>query len=1519
MPSTEWFAMPPRFARPKFSLFVVGLITGLAFLALAGAAVRAGAQTIYTCSTATPSSNCALAVAGGTVSATTPAGLSSSTLTVSGATGPISSVQLVLQGVTSSIALWSGANPDNQNVYNSLCFSSFVLEDPAGNKLALLGATGSQACTDALSGADITIKDGATVAPPYNVANGAGAWPATGSTTVAPSSYWDSFDIVPLYDSAPGDLAQTDGSVTLTSKFTGAEANGTWTLHLADSDILIDYPDYVTDPVSITGWQLIITYSTLPATTTTISSSLNPSYTASPNNTTTLTATVTSGGQGVGGGTVTFTANSSPISCTGGNQTVSGGTATCTAAFSAEGNYSIGASYSGSGSYAPSSGGNLNQLVTNHTTNPSGDTYCNPGNLPTTGGTSTETIYPSYIQIPNTVTQSVGSVSVQLNGLQSSNGTSGAVSSTSFLLVAPGQTNNLDFLSHGVTAVPQPSVDVTFADNNPLVPNGEGENGGVCNGGSGPNCALQNNTTYGPTDDAQTADSFITQSGSPAPPSPNYPLPFGGTNAETFEQAFNGAPAAGNWLLYVENDSGLPLSLSGGWCIDLTLNTGAPTTTTVTSTKDPDFTGNQVSFTATVQTGGNPVTTGSVTFLDNGEPPTGGNNVITLNGAGQAVFTTSQLTEGDHKISASYGGNSGYNPSQNYVWQREDDTTAVSGVSGNAAQFCNTGAVLTAEGQTGAFTPNPSNIFVNNLPGTVKTVSLTLDNFYTFSDQIYQIESMVAGPTGAALDFFSSSGASNTVLSSGNYVFTDSASSDVPQTAFGPGSYKPTSYTNIDNTADSFFASASPYYTPPSTFDYAQPHSPAFTFADVFGNTNPNGTWSLYFDQLLHGSAAGAQNGWCLNFTENAPTVSVVVPSTQTFAQGQQNASFTVDVDSTGPGSTGDPTGGSNPMTVTDPLISAFTYSNSSGTGWSCSANGQLVTCTNDSSVSDGQEYPELTIDVNVGSTASGSYPNSVGVSGAGVGPTLSNNETITVLANTTTSASNAEGEYGLPAIPLQATVTSSSGTVNSGSVTFTLFSGPNQVGTSTSGAVSNGVVGVLYTLPPGAPPGSYTIQAVYSGSSTFAGSSDNTHTLTMAQAPTTTSASNATTNYSSSPQSVSLSATVTSPVGTVNAGTVTFTVLNGSTPVGTATTSGTVSSGSASVSYTLPAATHIGSYTIQAAYNGSTDFAGSSNNAHTLTVAPSIGSCTTANPNPNPNPVSFAAVGDFNGDCKSDILWRNTGTQQVYEWLMNGTTFTGSGSPGSLTSGWVIQNVGDFNADGKADILWRNSTTGEVVIWLMNGTTMTSSTSLGNVSSDWSIAGVGDFNGDGYADILWQNTSGELYLWLMNGTTIAGGGRISNVSSGWNVAGIGDFNGDGDADILWRNSTTGQVYVWLMNGTTIASMGSPGTPSSDWSIAGVGDFDGNGTSDILWRNSTTGQAYIWFMNGTTFPSSGSIAFVTSDWSIQGVGDYDGSGRAGILWRNSTSGQVYVWLMNGTTLTSTGSPGTPVAAWQIAP
>ena len=100
---------------------------------------------------------------------------------------------------------------------------------------------------------------------------------------------------------------------------------------------------------------------------------------------------------------------------------------------------------------------------------------------------------------------------------------------------------------------------------------------------------------------------------------------------------------------------------------------------------------------------------------------------------------------------------------------------------------------------------------------------------------------------------------------------------------------------------------------------------------------------------------------------------------------------------------------------------------------------------------------------------------------------------------------------------------------------------------------------------------------------------------------------------------------------------------------------------------------------------------------AATVPVSQAIGTCTTANPNPNPNPASFAAVNDFNGDCRSDLLWQNSSSGEVFLWFMNGTTFANSGSIGSPTFDWVIQGVGDFNGDGKADILWRNSSTGEV------------------------------------------------------------------------------------------------------------------------------------------------------------------------------------------------------------------------------
>ncbi|GAB4542350.1 MAG: hypothetical protein Tsb0014_35020 [Pleurocapsa sp.] len=134
--------------------------------------------------------------------------------------------------------------------------------------------------------------------------------------------------------------------------------------------------------------------------------------------------------------------------------------------------------------------------------------------------------------------------------------------------------------------------------------------------------------------------------------------------------------------------------------------------------------------------------------------------------------------------------------------------------------------------------------------------------------------------------------------------------------------------------------------------------------------------------------------------------------------------------------------------------------------------------------------------------------------------------------------------------------------------------------------------------------------------------------------------------------------------------------------------------------------------------------------------------------------------TGDFNGDGKTDILWRNevTGVNKV--WLMNGTTriltFDDFSLPSVKNLDWDIKGTGDFNGDEKPDLLWRNEVTGVNKVWLMDGTTRIESISLDTVANtDWDLKGAGDFDDDGMTDLLWSNDcTGKNSIWLMDGTT---------------------------------------------------------------------------------------------------------------------------------------------------------------------
>ena len=57
-----------------------------------------------------------------------------------------------------------------------------------------------------------------------------------------------------------------------------------------------------------------------------------------------------------------------------------------------------------------------------------------------------------------------------------------------------------------------------------------------------------------------------------------------------------------------------------------------------------------------------------------------------------------------------------------------------------------------------------------------------------------------------------------------------------------------------------------------------------------------------------------------------------------------------------------------------------------------------------------------------------------------------------------------------------------------------------------------------------------------------------------------------------------------------------------------------------------------------------------------------------------------------------------------------------------NVPSPWTIVGTGDYDGDGKADILWRNTATGDTYLYLMNGLGVTSEGYLPNVPTDWAV-----------------------------------------------------------------------------------------------------------------------------------------------------------------------------------------------------
>ena len=284
-------------------------------------------------------------------------------------------------------------------------------------------------------------------------------------------------------------------------------------------------------------------------------------------------------------------------------------------------------------------------------------------------------------------------------------------------------------------------------------------------------------------------------------------------------------------------------------------------------------------------------------------------------------------------------------------------------------------------------------------------------------------------------------------------------------------------------------------------------------------------------------------------------------------------------------------------------------------------------------------------------------------------------------------------------------------------------------------------------------------------------------------------------------------------------------------------------------------------------------------------------------------------ARNDFNGDGRSDVLWRNDNG-----WF---TTWTANAAGGfasndanhfhDIPTAWQVVGTGDFDGDGRADVAWRNAD-GSFTNWLSqaNGTFVSNDANAWAViPTTWHVDGVGDFNGDGRDDLIWRNDNGTFTTWLAQ----PNGGFVSNdansitvLPTNWQVADTGDFNGDGRDDIIWRRDD-GAFTTWLAqpNGGFVSNDANSWTVlPTNWHVEGTGDFNGDGSDDIVWRRDD--GAF------TTWLSQANGAFVSNDanswtilptnWQVVEIGDYNGDGRDDILWRRD-DGAFTSWLAQG--------------------
>ncbi|MEA5605827.1 FG-GAP-like repeat-containing protein, partial [Nostoc sp. UHCC 0252] len=218
--------------------------------------------------------------------------------------------------------------------------------------------------------------------------------------------------------------------------------------------------------------------------------------------------------------------------------------------------------------------------------------------------------------------------------------------------------------------------------------------------------------------------------------------------------------------------------------------------------------------------------------------------------------------------------------------------------------------------------------------------------------------------------------------------------------------------------------------------------------------------------------------------------------------------------------------------------------------------------------------------------------------------------------------------------------------------------------------------------------------------------------------------------------------------------------------------------------------------------------------------------------------PISIA-VGDFNGDGKSDIVTVNNASQNISVLLGNGAGGFGTAKNFKVPSRPSFVIVADFNKDGKSDLAVTSSYFNNVSILLGNGDgTFNSATSF-DVGANPNSVVVGDFNKDNKLDLAVANyDSNNVSILLGNGT--GGFGIATNFDVELNPASVTviDFDQDGKSDLAVANAGSDTVSVLLGDGNGSFGIATNFVVGTKPYFLIVGDLNKDGKSDLVVANS---------------------------------------------------------------------------------